>query len=211
MLDYTEYVKIFVALVAVINPLGAIPIFISLTPGEGTAARQKIAQTASLSATLILLIALFAGESMLAFFGISVSSFKVGGGILILLMAVSMLHAQLSPTVQTKEEAEESDRKQDIAIVPLSTPLLAGPGGMSTVVLEAHKGSGMGHYAMISLAIILVGACMWTALHLAPWISQHLGKTGINIFTRIMGLILAAIAVEFIANGLKGLFPALTG
>ncbi|MFZ1748064.1 MAG: MarC family protein, partial [Nitrospirales bacterium] len=137
--------------------------------------------------------------------------FRVGGGILILLMAVSMLHAQLSPTVQTKEEAEESDRKQDIAIVPLSTPLLAGPGGMSAVVLEAHKGSGMGHYGMISLAIILVGACVWTALHLAPWISQHLGKTGINIFTRIMGLILAAIAVEFIANGLKGLFPALAG
>jgi multiple antibiotic resistance protein len=211
MLDYTEYVKFFVALLAVINPLGAIPIFITLTPREDMDARQKIAKTSSLSATLILFIALFAGEWTLAFFGISVSSFRVGGGILILLMAISMLHAQLSPTVQTQEEAEESDRKQDIAIVPLSTPLLAGPGGMSTVVLEAHKGSDMGHYAMISLAIILVGACIWTALHLAPWISQHLGKTGINIFTRIMGLILAAIAVEFIANGLKGLFPALAG
>jgi multiple antibiotic resistance protein len=211
MLDYTEYVKILVALLAVINPLGAIPIFITLTPGEDMEARQKIAKTSSLSATLILLVALFAGEWMLAFFGISVSSFRVGGGILILLMAVSMLQAQLSPTVQTKEEAEESDRKQDIAIVPFATPLLAGPGAMSTVVLEAHKGSGVGHYASISLAIILIGACIWTALHLAPLISQRLGKTGINVFTRIMGLILAAIAVEFIANGLKGLFPALAG
>jgi len=209
MLDYTEYVKILVALLAVINPLGAIPIFITLTPNEALEARQKIAKTASLSATLILLVALFAGEWMLAFFGISVSSFRVGGGILILLMAVSMLQAQLSPTVQTKEEAEESDRKQDIAIVPFATPLLAGPGAMSTVVLEAHKASGVGHYAGISLAIFLVGACIWTALHLAPLISQRLGKTGINIFTRIMGLILAAIAVEFIANGLKGLFPTL--
>jgi multiple antibiotic resistance protein len=211
MLDYTEYVKILVALLAVINPLGAIPIFITLTPGEDMEARQKIAKTSSLSATLILLVALFAGEWMLAFFGISVSSFRVGGGILILLMAVSMLQAQLSPTVQTKEEAEESDRKQDIAIVPFATPLLAGPGAMSTVVLEAHKGSGVGHYASISLAIILIGTCIWTALHLAPLISQRLGKTGINVFTRIMGLILAAIAVEFIANGLKGLFPALAG
>jgi len=211
MLDYTEYVKILVALLAVINPVGAIPIFITLTPGEDREARQKIAKTSSLSATLILLLALFSGEWMLAFFGISVSSFRVGGGILILLMAVSMLHAQLSPTVQTKEEAEESDRKQDIAIVPFATPLLAGPGAMSTVVLEAHKASGVGHYASISLAIILVGACIWAALHLAPWISQRLGKTGINIFTRIMGLILAAIAVEFIANGLKGLFPTLAG
>lgn len=211
MLDYPEYVKILVALLAVINPLGAIPIFITLTPGEDMIARQKIAKAASFSATLILLLALFAGEWMLAFFGISVSSFRVGGGILILLMAISMLQAQLSPTIQTKEEAEESDRKQDIAIVPFSTPLLAGPGAMSTVVLEAHKGSSVGHYASISLAIILVGACIWTALHLAPLISQRLGKTGINVFTRIMGLILAAIAVEFIANGLKGLFPTLAG
>lgn len=211
MLDYPDYVKIFVALLAIINPLGAIPIFITLTPHETREGRWKIAKTSSLSATLILLIALFAGEWMLAFFGISINSFRVGGGILILLMAVSMLHAQLSPTLQTKEEAEESDRKDDIAIVPFSTPLLAGPGAMSTVVLEAHKSSAVGHYAVISLAIILVGACVWTALHLAPWISQRIGKTGINIFTRIMGLILAAIAVEFIANGLKGLFPALAG
>jgi multiple antibiotic resistance protein len=209
MLDYTEYIKIFVALLAVINPLGAIPIFITLTPGETTIGRQKIAKTSSLSATMILLVALFAGEWMLAFFGISVNSFRVGGGILILLMAVSMLQAQLSPTVQTKEEAEESDKKHDIAIVPFSTPLLAGPGSISTVVLEAHKSAGVPHYGFISLAIILVGLCIWTALHSAPWISQRLGKTGINIFTRIMGLILAAIAVEFIANGLKGLFPAL--
>ncbi len=211
MLDYTEYVKIFVALLAVINPLGAITMFIALTPGKGLAVRRKIAKIASFSATLILLVALIAGEGVLAIFGISVSSFRVGGGILILLMAISMLHAELSPTVQTKEEAEESNRKHDIAVVPLATPLLAGPGSISTVVLEVHKGNGWGHQALIALAIVAVGLCVWMALHLAPWISQRLGKTGINIFTRIMGLILAAIAVEFIANGLKGLFPALAG
>lgn len=156
-------------------------------------------------------MALFAGEWIFAFFGISVSSFSVGGGILILLMAISMLHARLSPTVQTKEEAEESDSKESIAIAPLATPLLAGPGAMSTVVLVAHEGTSFGHYALISLAIMTVGTCIWMALHMAPWISQRLGKTGINIFTRIMGLILTAIAVEFIAKGLKGLFPALAG
>ena len=211
MLDYTEYVKFFAALIAIINPLGAISIFIALTPGKEMTVRKNIAKVASFSATLILLVALVAGEGVLAIFGISVSSFRVGGGILILLIAISMLQAALSPTVQTKEEAEESDRKQDIAIVPLSTPLLAGPGSLSTVVLQAHKGTGWGHEALIALAIVSVGACIWSALHLAPWISQRLGVTGINIFTRIMGLILAAIAVEIIANGLKGLFPALTG
>lgn len=211
MFDYTEYLKIFVALLAVINPLGAISIFIALTPDEDMKSRQKIARIASFSATLILLVALVAGEGVLAIFGISVSSFRVGGGILILLMAISMLQAELSPTVQTKEEAEEFNRKQGIAIVPLSTPLLAGPGSLSTVVLQAHKGTGWVHEALIALAIIAVGLCIWTALHLAPWISERLGQTGINIFTRIMGLILAAIAVEFIANGLKGLFPTLMG
>ena len=211
MLDYTEYVKIFVALLAVINPLGAISMFIALTPGKGIEARKKIAKIASFSATLILLVALIAGEGVLAIFGISVSSFRVGGGILILLLAISMLQAQRSLTVQTKEEAEESDRKQDIAIVPLSTPLLAGPGSLSTVVLQAHKGTGWVHEVLIAFAIVAVGLRIWASLHLAPWISQRLGQTGINIFTRIMGLILAAIAVEFIANGLKGLFPALAG
>jgi len=211
MFDYTEYLKIFVALLAVINPLGAISIFIALTPDEDMKSRQKIAKIASFSATLILLVALIAGELMLEIFGISVSSFRVGGGILILLMALSMLQAELSPTVQTKEEAEESNRKHDIAVVPLATPLLAGPGGISTVVVEAHKGTNLGHETLLGLTIIIVGLCLWMALHLAPLISQRLGVTGINIFTRIMGLILAAIAIEIIANGLKGLFPALAG
>ncbi len=211
MLDYTEYVNIFVALLAVINPLGAISMFIALTPGKDMTARKKIAKIASFSATLILLVALVAGEGVLAIFGISVSSFRVGGGILILLMAISMLQAELSPTVQTKEEAEESNRKHDIAVVPLATPLLAGPGGISTVVVEAHKGTNLGHEMLLGLTIIIVGICLWMALHLAPLISQRLGKTGINVFTRIMGLVLAAIAVEIIANGLKGLFPTLNG
>ena len=211
MFDYTEYLKIFVALLAVTNPLGAISLFITLTPGESTKTRQKIAKIASFSATLILLVALVAGEGVLAIFGIGVSSFRVGGGILILLMAISMLQAELSPTVQTKEEAEESNRKHDIAVVPLATPLLAGPGGISTVVVEAHKGTNLGHEMLLGLTIIIVGICLWMPLHLAPLISQRLGKTGINVFTRIMGLILSAIAVEIIANGLKGLFPALAG
>lgn len=211
MFEYTEYLKIFVALLAVINPLGAISIFIALTPDEGLKSRQRIAKIASFSATLILLVALVAGEWTLAIFGIGVSSFRVGGGILILLMAISMLQAELSPTVQTKEEAEESNRKHDIAVVPLATPLLAGPGGISTVVVEAHKGTNLGHEMLLGLTIIIIGICLWMALHLAPLISQRLGKTGINVFTRIMGLILSAIAVEIIANGLKGLFPALAG
>jgi len=209
MLELTEYIKILISLIAVTNPIGAIPIFISLTPGEDIGTRQIIAKTTAMSVSLILLGALLAGEWLLSFFGISIHSFRVGGGILILLMAISMLHARVSPSAHTREEDEESDSKESIAIVPLSIPLLAGPGAMSTVILNAHKESSIGHYSMMSLEILVVCTCVWTALYLAPFIAKRLGKTGINIVTRIMGLILTAIAVEFIANGLKGLFPVL--
>jgi multiple antibiotic resistance protein len=124
-------------------------------------------------------------------------------------MAIAMLHARTSPVRQTEEEATESVEKESVAIVPLAMPLLAGPGAISTVILAAHKGSGVGHYAVVVVGIIALSLVVWGALRLSPWISNRVGATGINIFTRIMGLILAAIAVEFIANGLKGLFPAL--
>ena len=143
------------------------------------------------------------------FFGISIHSFRVGSGILLLLIAISMLHARVSPVSQTKAEAEESKERESIAVVPLAIPLLAGPGAISTVIIDAHKATGIAHYTIIATEIMLLSFILWIVLRLAPLISKHISATGINIFTRIMGLILAAIAVEFIANGLKGLFPSL--
>jgi len=209
MLDYAEYVKIFIGLLAILNPLGVIPIFISMTADQNPVQRRRTTNMVALGVTIILLTTLFFGELLLAFFGITVASFRVGGGILILLMAISMLHAKTSHIRQTDEEASESIDKQSVAIVPLAMPLLAGPGAISTVILAAHKSSGISHHMIIALGIILLGLLAWGILRLSPWIADRISATGINIFTRIMGLILAAIAVEFIANGLKGLFPAL--
>ena len=93
--------------------------------------------------------------------------------------------------------------------MPLSIPLLAGPGAISTVIIDAHKASAIGHYAVIAVELIVLSLSLWLVLRLSPLISKRISGTGINIFTRIMGLILAAIAIEFIANGLKGLFPSL--
>jgi len=209
MLDYAEYIKIFVGLLAIVNPFGAIPIFISLTAGEDSGQRLDTINLVAIGITIILLTTLFFGEWLLHFFGITIDSFRVGGGILILLMAIAMLHAKTSPIRQTKEEANESIDKESVAIVPLAMPLLAGPGAISTVILAAHKSSGIPHYLVISLGIILLSLVVWGVLRLSPWIMRRVSATGINIFTRIMGLILAAIAVEFIANGIKGLFPVL--
>ena len=209
MLDFTEYTKILLGLIAILNPLGAVPIFVSLIHGEENPRREAIARTVVITVCLILFAAMLFGQLLLDFFGITVSSFRVGGGILILLMAISMMQARRSPVVQTREEAREGESKESVAIVPLSMPLLAGPGAISTVIVYTHKGIGLMHYLCISLNILIAGCVLWLILKSVPWITQHISQTGINIFTRIMGLILAAIAVEFIANGMKGLFPAL--
>lgn len=209
MLGHPDYVKIFIGLLAIVNPLGAIPIFISLTAGADNAQRVKIVNTVAFTVGIILLTTLFVGEALLGFFGITVNSFRVGGGILILLMSVSMMHARVSPVIQTKQEIEESMDKDSVAIVPLSIPLLAGPGAISAVIIDAHRAGNLAHYLVIAVEIVALSAILWLVLRLSPIIARHITATGINIFTRIMGLILAALAVEFIAVGLKGLFPTL--
>jgi multiple antibiotic resistance protein len=155
---------------------------------------------------VILVAALLLGEVILSFFGISIHSFRTAGGILLLLMSINMLigdKPKLSP------EDSDSDATSSVAIVPLSTPLLAGPGAISTVILDAHKGSSVGHYGAMALVLVVLSLIVWLTFLIAPWVSRRLGKIGSNIVTRMMGLLLAAIAVEFIAGGLRGLFPAL--
>jgi multiple antibiotic resistance protein len=209
MLGYAEYVKIFVGLLAIVNPFGAIPILISMTADESISQRRKTIDLAAFGVATILLVVLFFGQWLLQLFAITIDSCRVGGGILILLMAIVMLHATTSQIRQTEAEADESIEKESVAIVPLAMPLLAGPGAISTAILAAHRSTGIVHYTVIALGILLLSLVVWVALRLSPWIGRRVSATGINIFTRIMGLMLAAIAVEFIANGIKGLFPVL--
>ncbi len=207
MLDFTEYAKIFISLFAIIDPVGIIPIIIAFTAGMSAQRRERVGRMASLSVLGILIASLLLGEMILEFFGVSIHSFRTAGGILLLLISITMLIGDkpgLAPS-----ESTDGDATTSVAIVPLSTPLLAGPGAISTVILDAHKASVAGHYAMLALIMVLLSISVWLTFLIAPWISRRLGKSGINIFTRLMGLLLAAIAVEFIAGGLRGLFPAL--
>jgi len=208
MLDFTEYTKIFITLLAIVNPIGAIPIVMALTENASETDFKRTTKTTVVSVLVILLTALLTGEFLLAFFGISINSFRVGGGILLLLMAISMLHARQSSISFSKEEADDGNR-ESVAVVPISMPLLAGPGAISTVILYSNKSQAPLHYVFMGVDIILITLILWLAFLSIPWISRHTSQTSINIFSRVMGLILAAIAVEFIANGLKGLFPAL--
>lgn len=207
--SFNEYLKFFVTLLAIVNPVGTIPIFINMTASQTPETRNKNGSMAAISMAVILSVVLFSGEAILRFFGISVDSFRVGGGILILLMAISMLNAKMSNVKQTKEEELDSAERDSVAVVPLGTPLLAGPGAISTIILYAQRDPSVSHSVYLFIGIILLAGLTAVLFRLAPTIARFLGRTGINIVTRLMGLIMAAMGVEFIAHGLRQLFPIL--
>jgi len=209
MLEFTEYTKIFISLFAILDPIGIIPIIILFTAGMTGVQRNHTGRLASLTVFLILLTALLIGEPLLAFFGISINSFRLAGGILLMMMAFKMLNGTLHQLTSEAEGLSTEDSNSLLAIVPLSTPLLAGPGSISTVILDAHRGSDIAHYLSMSLILALLSVTVWLTFLIAPWVERRIGTLGIDIFTRLMGLILASIAVEFIAGGMRGLFPAL--
>ena len=209
MLEWSEYVKIFVAILVIVNPLGAVPFYISLTSGLTHAQRRRIPNQTSLAIAVVLVITALLGEILLNFFGISIASFRVGGGILLMLMAISMMQARQSRSRQTPEEAIEAEEKDNIAVVPLAIPLLAGPGAISTVIIYSSLSQHPVHYLMIMASGVIVASVIWLALHSAEYIAGFLGTTGINIAMRLMGILLAAIAIEFIASGATDLLPGL--
>lgn len=207
MLEFTEYTKIFISLFAIMDPVGIIPLIIAFTAGMSDQKRAHTGQVAAFTVFGILLAALLLGEAILNFFGISIHSFRTAGGLLLLLMAITMLIGDKPKYTPTTEG--DGDATTSLAVVPLSTPLLAGPGAISTVIVDAHKAHAGSHYAAMTLVLLLLSLTVWLTFRIAPWVSQRLGHIGSTIVTRLMGLLLAAIAVEFIAGGLRGLFPAL--
>jgi multiple antibiotic resistance protein len=209
MIDWSEYAKFFIGLLAIVNPIGIVPVFMGLTRHLAAPERSVVGLRAAITVGMVLVVALLMGEALLNFFGISLDSFRVAGGILILLMAISMLHGGISPAKQTSEEAQDAEEKESIAVVPLGMPLLAGPGAISTIIIYSHRSQDIAHYALLFSIAVVLALLTWLALRAAPAIADRLGRTGLNIVTRIMGLILAAIGVEFMANGLRQLFPGL--
>ena len=209
-MDWHQIFRTFGGLLAILNPIGAVPIFLGLTLGQGPDQRRRSARYAALAVAVVLVVAVWAGEAILGFFGVRIASFRVGGGILILLMAIAMLQARTSPSKQTQEEAEEAGTRDSVGVVPIGVPLLAGPGAISLVIVDAQHAAIGGRF-VLSATIVVVAAIAWAALLAAGPIGRGLGRTGINIFTRLMGLLLAAVAVEYIATGMLELFPALAG
>lgn len=209
MTDWAILFKIAIALFAIVNPIGILPIFISATDGWSKQEREKTAKTVAITVFLVLAGAAFLGDQILNFFSISIPSFQVGGGILLMLIAISMMHGKQSGTRQTPEEAQTLAEREVIAIVPLSIPMLAGPGAISHMIITAQQNPTLIGHAALILPIGAMCIVIWLILRLSEAMAKRLGPIGINIVTRLMGLILAAMAVEFVAHGLTGLFPNL--
>src|SRR5579862_4847195 len=167
MLDWAEYTKFILALLVIVNPIGAVPLFVTMTTGNTAEERQRIARVASVSVAIVLIVSAVAGQPMLAFFGITIASFKVGGAILILLLAISMMHATPTGEKQTPEEAIEAVDKESIAVVPLAIPLLSGPGAISTTIIYATGRSSLSHIMLIIVCCLLVAFATWLALRAA--------------------------------------------
>jgi multiple antibiotic resistance protein len=194
----------------VLDPFLAVPIYVSATISRSEDFRRKLARVVTLTVLAVLLGAAFAGEELLTLMGASLPAFRVGGGLVLLLMALAMLNAQAGGVRQSEAEAAELEQGGLTGVVPLAVPLLAGPGAIGTTIIAAESG-GIAHRLLIAGCIALVCLLLWMVLRLAHRIAPKIGQTGLNIATRLLGLLLAAIAIQTMAEGLKGLFPVLAG
>ncbi|CAN5436995.1 YchE family NAAT transporter [soil metagenome] len=208
-MDIPGFIKLFIALLAIVNPLGAVPVFLAATATNQRVLRPRIALKASLTVFITLLVSAWVGKMLLSFFGIGIPAFRVGGGILILLMAISMMDARMPGAKVLPEEEREALDYEEIGVVPLGIPLLSGPGSIALVIVTADRGPQMGPMLMLSGAILIVAVASYAILSLGALIGHRLGKTGINLSTRLSGLLLAAVAIEFISAGAVELFPGL--
>jgi len=205
----SEFANYFVALLVITNPLSALPAVLRITRDQTMAQKERTAIVATIAIGFILLIATWIGAPLLAILGIGIPSFQVAGGLVLLLIAFSMLNATESSIKQTPQEQKEKISKDNGAIVPLAIPIIAGPGAISTIIVNVSHYDGIVDQLLLSTAAILVTFVLGLVLYFSSTLEKMIGQAGINIFNRIGGLILASIAIQSLANGALGLFPGL--
>lgn len=210
MAALTDYLRFVVTLTAVVDPFLAVPIFLAFAASREPSDVRHLARVVALTVFIVLALAALWGEAALGLIGASLPAFSVGGGLVLLLMALAMLNAQAGGVRQSQAEARELEAGEVPGVVPLAIPLLAGPGAISTSIIAAERG-GLVHQLAIVVCIALVCLLAWGVLRNAHRVAVRFGTTGLNVATRILGLLLAAMAVQTMADGLKALFPGLAG
>lgn len=200
----------FSAVFSVVDPLGVVPVYIAMTSTDGKAHKRRTALRAAIAMTMALCIFAAAGSAILHFFGISIGSFRIAGGILLLLLAIDMLRAQPSRQRTTPEEEAEGIEKPDVSIFPLAIPMLSGPGSFATVMMLMTRAHTIAERGLVFAMIAANGALAFAILLGGTYAEKRLGRTGMNVLHRVMGLLLAAIAVQFIVDGARDVLPGIT-
>ncbi|WP_372802478.1 MarC family protein [Paracoccus seriniphilus] len=201
-MDLSLYITAFVTLFVVIDPIGLTPIFIALTPGMNAAQRRHIGFRAICIAAVLLMLFGLAGEAILSAIGISISAFRVAGGMLLFLTALDMLFERRTERREGQGSAEPE--AHDPSVFPLAMPLLAGPGALATMILLGGQDSGWLHLLLINLVMLAVLLIAMVLFHLSTPLARVLGRTGVMVVTRLLGMLLAALSVQFVFDGLKG-------
>lgn len=206
-----DLLKPLIALLAIVNPIGVVPFFIHFTQAFSRAQRRHTIRVTSLTVFVVIAVSAVAGLRVIEFFGISLASFQVGGGTLLLISSLAMLNAQPAETRpgDVSDGQAKADAGASIAVVPLAIPLLTGPATISTMVIYAEKTRHLWELAVLVGYGVVIALATFVAFSASGRIARVLGTTGINVMTRLMGLILAAMAVEIMADGLVKLFPVL--
>jgi multiple antibiotic resistance protein len=206
-----DLLKPLIALLAIVNPIGVVPFFIHFTQTFNPEQRRRTIRISAFSAFVVIAVSALAGLKIIEFFGISLASFQVGGGTLLLISSLAMLNAQQAESKPSdlSEGNEKVDAGASIAVVPLTIPLLTGPATISTMVIYAEKTRHVWQLGVLVGYGVIIALVTYAVFSASGRIAKVLGRTGINIMTRLMGLILAAMAVELLADGLVKLFPVL--
>ncbi len=211
MMHFEQISKLFIALFAICNPMTVLPIFLTLCAERSNEEQRSTAVKAGIAAMIIFIVCTWLGTPILDIFGIDIPSFQVAGGLIVLLIALSMVQDSASRSQQASTNDKATLNKPSIAVVPLAIPLMAGPGAITTVIVAAGRYTSILDKVWISLVAILVAIIVGVSLYYADVIYRTIGQNGIKITGRVMGIILTAIAVSILREGLTTLFPGWAG
>lgn len=209
-MNSTQLTTFAVAMFAVTNPIGNLAVFVGLTAQRSEAERRRTAITCALAVLIIFVVITWAGDLILKAFGVTVSAFEGAGGIILLLLGLRMLNSNTSATSSAKSGPDETQGKQSIGVVPLAIPVVAGPGALATIIIQGSKFPGFATRIEMSLVGLGISLFILAVFMASSVISRWLGSTGIDIATRIMGIILAAVGVEMIGNAVKAILAGQT-
>lgn len=201
--DFGFALLAFTSMLAIVNPLGAVPVYVTLTGDFTRARRLATLRDAIVAASVTLAVFALAGPGILRIFGVTTDAFRITGGVLMLGIGYDMVRAKRGPARITKAEEEEAGHREDVGVIPLGIPSLAGPGAITTVITLMAEAGSIVRKTMVLVTIPVVMLVAWLVLRIAPAVLLRVGRTGVNVLTRVMGLLVMVIGMQFVITGIE--------